>query len=512
MPHPSPLPEDSFDPRTPEEWADFRALSHRMVDDMLTQLEGLPDRKAWQEIPGEIRASLREPIPFTGIGPEAAYAHFTEWVLPYPNGNWHPRFFGWVQGQGTPLAMMADMLASGLNPHLAGFNHAPPLVEQQVVDWCAQLLGFSGASGLLVSGGTMANTLCLAVARFSKGRETGRDTRGNGMQQWPGDHDRAPMVLYASSETHGWIRKAVEWLGLGHRAVRVVPVGSDYRIDLQLLAQMVAADRATGMMPFCVVGTAGTVNTGATDDLDALASFCEAEQLWFHVDGAFGALIHLSDSLRPIVRGLERADSLGFDLHKWGSMPYECACALIRDPAVHHAAFTSTASYLTPMTRGPSAGPLYFNERGLELTRGFKALKVWMSFKAEGISKFARIIEQNVAQAQYLADRINAHAELELLAPAPLNIVNYRFTAPRLSASALNTLNQELLTRLQERGIATPSSTMLDGRFAIRVANVNHRSRTADFDLLVDEVVNIGRELLPHYQTVSTPTVPRDTS
>ncbi len=489
-------PEESFDPRTPEAWDAFRALSHRMVDDMLGQLQALPDAPAWRAVPTEIREALSEPVPRAGIGAEQAYAHFTERVLPYPNGNWHPRFFGWVQGQGTPLAMMSDMLASGLNPHLAGFNHAPPLVEQQVLAWFAELFDMPGASGIFVTGGTMANTLGLAVARYAIARRAGRDARADGMQAWPTAVPPAPMVFYGATESHGWVRKAAEWLGLGQRAFRAVPVDDAHRMDLIALERQIAADRAEGLVPFCVIGTAGTVNMGATDDLDSIATICTSHGLWFHVDGAFGALAYLSPELRAPLLGMERADSLGFDLHKWGAMPFECACALIRDSQLHEDAFAASASYLTSMARGPSAGPMHFNDRGLDLTRGFKALKVWMSLKADGVDKLTRIIEQNVAQARYLAARIEAHPELQLLAPVPLNIVNYRYLVPGADEAAHDRLNQELLTRLQERGIATPSHTRINGRFAIRVANVNHRAHTADFDVLVDAVAEIGRELL----------------
>lgn len=488
--------EETFDPRTPGEWAAFRTLAVRMVDDMLAHLAGLPQQPAWRPMPDAVRAALAaQPVPRAGVGAEAAYADFVAHVLPYPNGNLHPRFWGWVQGNGTPLGMMADMLAAGLNPHLAGFDHAPALVEQQVVDWMAELLGMPGASGVLVPGGTMASTIGLAVARHAHARAAGHDVREEGLQAWPDRAPRAPMVFYGSAETHGWARKAAELLGLGHRAFRRVPVDAEHRIDPRALRAMVAADRAAGLAPFCVVGTAGTVNTGATDDLPALADFCGEQGLWFHVDGAFGALAYLSDALRPQVAGMERADSLGFDLHKWGSLPFECACVLVRDPALHRDAFAASASYLAPMTRGVAAGGLPFADRGMDLTRGFKALKVWLSLRADGVDKLARLIEQNVAQTRHLVARIAAHEELELLAPAPLNVACFRYAPAGLPEPERDALNEELLLRLQERGIAVPSSTVVGGRFALRVANVNHRTRRADLDALVDAVLTLGAEL-----------------
>lgn len=488
--------EETFDPASPEEWDAFRALSHRMVDDMLTHLQNLRDQPAWREMPASVRKALAEPVPHRGIGAEAAYSHFVTNVLPYPDGNLHPRFFGWVKGNGTPLGMMADMLASGLNPHMAGFNQAPALVEQQLIDWLAELLGMPGGSGVLVTGGTMASTLALAVARFAAARELGIDVREDGVQAWPNDAQHGPFVFYGSSETHGWARKATEFLGLGNRAFRRVPVDADFTMDIADLADMVAADRASGFIPFCVVGTAGTVNTGASDDLVAIADFCDREELWFHVDGAFGALAYLSEKLRPQVSGLERADSLGFDLHKWGDLPFECACVLVRDPEVHKATFAAPASYLAAASRGVIAGGLPFADRGIDLTRGFKALKAWMSLKADGVDKLVRMIEQNVAQTQHLVRRVETEPDLQLLAPAPLNIACLRYAPAGVPDDVLDALNTEILLRLQESGIAVPSSTMINGRFAIRFANVNHRARTSDIDTVIDAILRLGREVL----------------
>ena len=491
--------DETLDPATPEEWAAFRALSHRMIDDMLAHLAGLREQPAWREMPADVRRALGgvapNAVPRAGVGAAAAYAEFAENVLPYPNGNLHPRFSGWVMGTGTPLGMMADMLAAGLNPNLGGFNQAPALVEHEVIGWLAELLGMRGASGVLVAGGTMASTLGLAVGRFAKARELGLDSRTDGMQSWPGEAVRAPLVFYGSTETHGWARKAAELLGLGNRAFRRVPVNAEYQVDVAAMARLIGEDRAAGLMPFCIIGTAGTVNTGASDDLTALAALCRAERLWFHVDGAFGALAYLSDALRPQVAGLEQADSVGFDLHKWGSLPIECACVLVRDAETHRAAFSANASYLAPTTRGVIAGGLPFADRGLDLTRGFKALKVWMSFKADGVDKLVRIIEQNVAQTRYLAECVEADPDLELLAPAPLNIVCFRYAPRGLDAAALDALNAELLIRLQETGVAVPSGTVIGGRYAIRVANVNHRTRRSDLEALIEGVLRIGREL-----------------
>lgn len=454
-----------------------------MVDDMLERLQQVADTPAWQKPPPESVDAIRsEAIPFAPQGNERAYQDFADHVMPYTVGNLHPRFFGWVHGNGTPLGMMADMLAAGINAHMAGFDQSPRYVEEQVLAWLAELMGFPAtATGVFESGGSMANILGLVVARHAK---AGFDVRADGLQ-----NAQAPLTVYCSTEVHGWAQKGVELLGLGNRNLRRIPVDTRYRINLTLLKQAIETDRQNGLHPICVIGSAGTVNTGATDDLLGIRDICRAQNLWFHVDGAFGALARLSPELRPALAGMEDADSLAFDLHKWASMPFECAVTLVRDPELHRAAFALSPSYLAAMVRGPIAGGLPFADRGMDLTRGFKALKVWMSFKAQGVDLFRQVIEQNVRDIAAFAARVDAHPELELLAPAELNIVCFRY------AKGGDELNRELLLRIQESGIAVPSSTVLQGSYALRLANVNHRTKPEDFDMLFEAVIRIGREL-----------------
>ena len=452
-------------------------------------LEQVRERPVWRPVPAEIRAALDQPTPRGPTDPAAVYQEFREHILPYPTGNIHPRFWGWVMGTGTPLAMLADMLASGMNAHLAGYDQSPALVERQVIRWMAELLGFPpGASGLLVSGGTVANLVGLAVARNDR---AGFDIRAEGLQR----SGTPRLLFYGSSETHSWAKKSSELLGMGDRAFRRIPVNPAYEVDVAALRAAIAEDRAAGHRPFCVIGNAGTVNTGATDDLPALAAICREEKLWFHVDGAFGAFAALAPSLRSTVAGLEEADSVAVDLHKWGYLPFEVGLALVRHPEAHRATFATASSYLDATPRGIVAGGLPFAELGVQLSRGFRALKVWMSLKSHGADAWARLVEQNVAQARYLRDRIAAEPRLELLAPVPLNVVCFRYTAAGLDRAALDSVNQEILIRVQERGIAVPSSTVLGGRFALRVAITNHRSRREDFDLFVDAVLEAGAEL-----------------
>jgi glutamate/tyrosine decarboxylase-like PLP-dependent enzyme len=403
-------------------------------------------------------------------------------------GNIHPRFWGWVIGTGTPLGALSEMLAAGMNPNMGGGDHVPNHVEAQVLDWCKEMLGYPrAASGLLLSGGSMANLVGLTVARNS---QAGVDVRRAGVRGATG-----PLTVYGSSETHSSVQKAVELLGLGSEALRIVPVTAAYEIDTGALERMIREDRADGCRPICVVGNAGTVNTGALDDLEALVALCARERLWLHIDGAFGALATLVPEYRHRLEPMARADSLAFDLHKWMYMPFEAGCTLVRDAETHRRAFSLRPDYLTHAERGLAAGDLWFSDYGVQLSRGFRALKVWMSLKEHGLDKYARLVRQNIEQARYLAELVRGAPDLELVAPVPLNIVCFRYVTPDRSDQALDALNQELLIQLHERGIAVTSNALLRGCFALRVAIVNHRSRLEDFDLLVREVRKIGAEL-----------------
>ncbi len=489
-------PAEVYEQRTersldPEDWEALRELGHQVFDDVIEYLKTVRDRPVWQPLPDASRRLFAESLPTNPSPREKVYEEVREHVLPYPTGNIHPRFWSWVGGTGTPTQLVADLVISAMNAGGLGFDEvASTHVEIQLLNWLKSMLGYpQDSSGLLVSGGSMANLVGLAVART---HIAPYDVRDSGVDV--SAHPR--LIYYASSEAHSCVRKAIELIGLGSESLRIVPVRDDFTIDIDELHDAIAKDRANGNLPACIIVNVGTVNTGAVDPINVLVDLALQENMWVHADAAFGAFAKLSASSASLVNGLERVDSLAFDLHKWLYVQYDCGGVLVRAQETHKDTFSVIPAYIRKFDRGLASGPINFSEYGIQLSRSFKALRAWMGLKTEGVARYGEQIEQNIQQARYLTTLVTNEPDLELLAPTAMNIVNFRFIADGYDDDQLSDMNAEILMRLQERGIAAPSSTELLGRFSIRVAICNHRSRRSDFEALVNAVQEIGQELL----------------
>lgn len=465
----------------PADWATLRQQGHRMLDDMFDYVERIRERPVWQPIPTLVRESFNAPLPQSPSDLGQMHRKFMTQVLPYAVGNSHPRFMGWVHGGGTVEGMLAEMLAAGLNANLGGRDQMPLEVERQIVKWMRDLFGFpDSANGLFVTGSSMANLMGVLVART---RALGRGVREQGLRS-----QADTLTAYAATSAHSCVSKAMDMCGLGTSALRLIAVDQADRMDVPSLTRMIAADRAAGFKPFLIVGTAGTVNTGSIDDLNAIASVARHEQLWFHVDGALGGLGMMSPDIKPRLQGIELADSIALDFHKWGQVPYDAGFFLVRDGADQLDTFASPAAYLARHTRGLAAGSPWPTDLGPDLSRGFRALKTWFTIVSHGTERLGAAMSHSCALAQYMKHRIEACPELELMAPVALNIVCFRFRCPQADA-----VNSEIVADLHESGIAVPSATSVRDHTAIRAAIVNHRTVAGDVDALLDAVLTIGR-------------------
>ncbi|MBI3910202.1 MAG: hypothetical protein HY320_04630 [Armatimonadetes bacterium] len=476
----------------PEE--EFRRLGYAAVDLMTEYLAGIRDRPAWQPVPDDVGASLiEEPVPEAGDAVDKLLDDFRRRILPYPYGNGHPRWWGYVAPSPTPVGILGQALATAIDANAWGGNQAATYVEMGVLDWLKDLLGYPRESGgLLVSGGSEANLTALAIARGG----AGWDVRRRGLTV----PEARPLTVYASREVHSSIPKALELLGLGTESLRQVEVDEGYRMDVADLERRVAEDRAAGYLPLAVVASAGTVNTGAIDPLDRIAAVARRERLWFHVDGAYGGFAALSPALRARFAGMEQADSLVVDPHKWLYVPFAAGCVLVRDAAAMERTFATTPAYLHLPPDSPYAGPAFFSDRGLQLSREFQALKIWFSLRHHGRQAYAAAIEHDVQMAQHLSGLVEEAPDFELLAPVELSIVCFRYVPADLRViseredvrSYLNALNERILSALQWDGTAFLSGTQLRGRTALRACILNFRSALEDARIMLDEVREIG--------------------
>ncbi|WP_417412376.1 pyridoxal phosphate-dependent decarboxylase family protein [Hoeflea sp.] len=481
----SPKTEEGLDPH---DWADLRLTAHKIIDDAISHVRDVRDRPLWQAMPDAVRNSYAAPLPLEPNALEDVYSELKSNLFPYPMGNIHPRFWMWYMGSGSFSGALGEFLAAIDGSNLGGGNFAGSLMDNQVTNWLKEMMGFpETAGGTLVSGGSMANILGLTVARNAM---AGINVRAEGVAAI-----KQPLSYYASDQAHSCHQKAVELLGLGNNALRRVPSDAAQRMNLSELRKQIREDRVAGRRPACVIATAGTVNTGAIDDLKAIREICNEEGLWLHVDGCIGALMSIADENRHLVAGIEDADSLALDPHKWLHVPFEAGCALIKDAALHRDAFAVHPEYLEEKPRGIAAAE-YLQDYNLQTSRGFRALKVWLTLKEFGVAKFGRLIDQNIAQARYLTEMVEDDAELELAAPTTINIVCFRYKPDGLTDDALQSLNTEIMIRLQESGTAAVSDTTVKGRHCLRAALCNHRTRKSDLELLLREIKDVGSAIM----------------
>lgn len=468
--------EDSLEPVN---WDSAKEIGKKMIEDIFNYIENIEKEKVWKPMSNAAIRKFKLPIPMETQALEQCYEEFLQDILtPHSPMNIHPGFWGWVMGSGNPVGVLAEMLAAGLNSNVIGGTQVPCKVEEQVLQWFKELFGFSEeSSGILTSGCSEANLIALAVARNNIENAT---IRKQGLQ-----NSSKHMIFYTSEERHHSIDKAIELLGIGSENIRLLPVDDQFRVSIDALEEAIKNDREKGFYPLCVIGNVGTVNTGAIDDISKLAEVARQENLWLHIDGAFGALACLSEKYRDLTEVLSLADSLAFDLHKWMYMPYSVGCVLFKDKTKHFQTFAAEADYIKH--RG-----VWFSDYGMGLSRGFSALKVWMCLKAYGIKKFGQLIEADIKKASYLAELVRDKSDLELLAPVNLNIVCFRYKGEHKEDEKINGINKRIVMLLQSGGEVFPSETYIGNKYAIRVSITNYRTQKENLDLLIKRVLELG--------------------
>ena len=467
---------------------EFRRVGHALIDALTDHLEGLPGRPVWQPLPDGLRATLLDlPLPDGPSALEPLVETMTRDVLPHAMGNGHPAFFGWVNPPPALAGVLASLVAAAMNPSVVSGDHADVHLERTTVRWLAELVGYphTPGAGLLTSGASAATIVCLAGARSRACAAAGRDVREGGLAGGP------RLVAYVPPEAHSCVPRALELLGLGSGCIRPVPLPGG-RLDEDALRRAIAADRAAGATPALLVGSAGTVNTGAIDPLDALADIAAAERLWFHVDGAYGAFGVLDPALAPRYRGMERADSLTLDPHKWLGVPVDAGCALVRHAEELRDAFSVVPPYLR---QGAGAEVGTFAEYGLEQTRPFRALKTWATIAARGRDGIVEQIMRANALARELAALIEREPTLELACTPETSIVAFRARPTHCAPERIEAVNRALPEAVQARGQAFVTGTVYDGHETLRACILHPGSTETDVATLVAEVVATAAEL-----------------
>jgi aromatic-L-amino-acid decarboxylase len=476
--------------------ATFRALGHQLIDQVAGLLESVPDRPITRdESPSAVREALglTGSLPENGTDPAVLLERTTRLLFEHSLFNAHPRFFGYITASPAPIGVLGDLLAAALNQNVGAWALSPAAteVEAQTVRWMAELIGFPvECGGLLVSGGNMANIVCLMAARAAK---AGWDVRTDGVAA----PSARPLRIYASAEAHTWIQKATDMAGLGTASIRWIPTDDRLRMDVQALRRQIASDRAAGDLACLVAGTAGSVSTGAIDPLRDIADVCTEHDAWFHVDGAYGGFAAALPDASDDLRALSLADSVAVDPHKWLYAPLEAGCAMVRDASALRAAFAYHPPYYHFDEHATN-----FLDYGPQNSRGFRALKVWLAMRHVGAAGYRQMIGDDVRLSQAMAKVVEAHAELEL-ATRELSITTFRYVPRDLRSTIgdsateqhLDVLNRTLLDRLQRGGELFLSNAVIAGRYLLRACIVNFHTEQADVEAVPEIVVRIGREV-----------------
>ena len=473
----------------------FRQIGHQLVDQIAALLESIPHRPVTRdESPSAVRDALglNGSLPQEGEDPAVLLDGLARAIADHSLFNGHPRFFGYITSSPAPIGMLGDLLASALNPNVGGWLLGPAAseIEGQTVRWIAELIGYpSDCGGLLVSGGNMANVVCFLAARAAGAHW---DVRADGVN----DGSRPPLRCYASAETHTWIQKAADLTGIGTAGIRWIPTDDRLRMDGAALAERLTADKAAGDLPFVVVGTAGSVSTGAVDPLVEIGSLCREHGVWFHVDGAYGGFAAAVPGASADLQALVNADSVAVDPHKWLYAPLEAGCALVRDAEALRRAF----SYHPPYYHFEERATNYV-DFGPQNSRGFRALKVWLALRQAGASGYRRMIAEDIALSRAMADAVAAHPELELVTQ-DLSITTFRYLPADLRGNGsqaardyVDSLNRALLDALQRGGEVFVSNAVISGRYVLRACIVNFHTALADVQAVPGIVVRMGQEL-----------------
>ncbi|MEO6527769.1 MAG: aminotransferase class V-fold PLP-dependent enzyme [Gemmatimonadaceae bacterium] len=475
---------------------EFRRAGHELVDSVASFLETLSTRPVTTKVTqAELQALIgaASPLPDDGMDAGELLRATTGLLFDHSLFNGHPRFFGYITSSPAPIGMLGELLAAAVNANVGSWQLSPVAtqIEAQTVRWIAQLIGFPvTCGGLLVSGGNMANMVALFAARAAA---ADWDVRAAGVSA----PSASPLRVYASAETHGWIKKAADLSGLGTDAVRWIPTGHDLRMDTDALRAAIAADRVARARPMIVVGTAGSVSTGAVDPLADIARICREAGIWFHVDGAYGAFAAAVPGVPDDLAAIAAADSVAVDPHKWLYAPLEAGCVLVRDPARLRNAFTYSAAYYH---FGEDA--TNYVDFGPQNSRGFRALKVWLALRQVGRNGYVRMISDDMRLSRRLHELVSAHPELEPFTQG-LSISTFRYVPPELRAGVgatdvearLNAMNEALLDRIQSSGELFVSNAVIRGRYVLRACIVNFNTATIDIEAVPEIVARLGREV-----------------